>query len=386
MRDTLIADSTDIKFECTQCGQRMLVEKSAAGQRADCPMCGNPVLVPHVHPPAEVTKGEAAVEEPVAPPQAVGELEEARAEIARLQALFKKAVDECERLTANATPVQAEIKSFQSDRQQLKVDAAQARLAATTAEAHVAQLADGLAAAQQELAVLRSDAETEITALNERLSAAETRVATREREMRESKGEHTEALRSLARTRAEFAKVNSEAGGLRSEVEVLQQEFQAVTQGLAVSQEQLRETQARLEIVTGEHRQAGTERDEWRQQAEGFRRDLAALDTGRDLIELRARHQELQQKHQSLETTLAERTEAAKKDNDVLRGIVDRQNTTLAICHSDLRRLRRARFALRLVYGLFTLGLLVLGYLACYVFAPQHFTKILGPYLKIFGH
>jgi len=394
MRDTLIADSTDIKFECSQCGQRMLVERSAAGQKADCPKCGSPVTVPQLAPPAEIIETETPATPAPSRHEAGGEgaphvvvaLEEARAEIARLHALFKKAVDECERLRANATHVQAEIKSFQSDRQQLKADVAQARLAAATAEAHAAQIADALTAAQQELLVLRSEAETEITDLNERLSAAETHLAARERELREGKGEHTEALRSLAKTRAEFTKVNTEAKGLRGEVEVLRQEFQSITQGLAISQEQLRETQTRLETLTEEHGQASTERDDWRQQAEGFRRDLEALDTGRDLLELRTQHQALLQKHQSLETALAEQTEAAKKDNDVLRGIVARQNTTLGVHHSELRRLRRARFGLRLVYGLFTLGLLVLGYVAFYVFAPQQFARILGPYLKIFWH
>lgn len=398
MRDILIADSTDIKFACSQCGQRMVVEKSAAGLRADCPMCGSPVTVPHTHPPADATRSDAPVAEQVAPAQSrrepgresaaqvAAELESAREEIARQQALFKKAVDECERLTANATHVQAEIKSFQSDRQQLKADVAQARLAAATAEAHATQLAEALAAAQQELAVLRNEAETEITDLNERLSATETRLAVREREMREGKAEHTEALRSLAKTRVEFSKVNTEAAGLRTEVEVLKQEFQAVTQGLAISQEQLRAAQARLEILSEEHRQASTECADWRRQAEGLRHDLDALDTGHNLLELRAQHEELQQKHRNLETELAERSEAAKKDNDVLRGIVDRQNTTLGAYHGELRRLRRARFALRLVYGLFSLGLLALGFVAFFVFAPQHFTKVLGPYLKIFWH
>jgi chromosome segregation ATPase len=392
MRDTLIADNTDIKFECPQCEQRMVVEKSAAGLKADCPKCGHPITVPHVSAP-ETIKGEAQTvhgqfrHESVSDdaPQVVDQLEAARTEIARQNALFKKAVDECERLKANATHVQAENKSFQADRQQLKADLAQARMAAATAEAQAVQVADSLTAIQRELTVLRSEAEAEITELHRRLSTAKTQLAASEKEMREGKSEHTEALRSLAKTRAEFSKVNTEAARLRSEIEVLQKEFQAVTQGLAVSQEQLQEVRARFKVVDEEHQQASTERDDWRQQAEGLQHDLAALDAGRDLLEVRARHKELQQQHQRLEIALAERDEAAKKNDEVLRGIVNRQNTTLGVYHSELRHLRRARFTLRLVYGLFTLGLLALGYVACYVFAPQQFSRIVGPYLKMFG-
>jgi len=66
-----------------------------------------------------------------------------------------------------------------------------------------------------------------------------------------------------------------------------------------------------------------------------------------------------------------------RKENDVLRGIVDRQNSTLAIQHADLRHMRRGRFGVRLVYGLLILGLLALAYFALMVFEPQVFAKYL---------
>ena len=120
-----------------------------------------------------------------------------------------------------------------------------------------------------------------------------------------------------------------------------------------------------------------------RTAAEGFRRDLSQIDNGRELLELREQHSELQRKHQSLEAALAEQAEVAKKENDVLRGIVERQNATLGTHHAELRRLRRARFSLRLVYGIFSLGLLVLAFLAVYIFAPQQLMKV---WEQVLGH
>jgi len=58
------------------------------------------------------------------------------------------------------------------------------------------------------------------------------------------------------------------------------------------------------------------------------------------------------------------------KDNEVLRGIVNRQNTTLGVYSSELRRMRRARFGLRFIYGLF--GMLVFALVAFGVYVCMH--------------
>ncbi|MEZ0257068.1 MAG: hypothetical protein ACAI37_17420 [Chthoniobacter sp.] len=311
------------------------------------------------------------------------ELAEAHAEIERQHSLFKKAVEECERLNANGTHIQVELKSFQADRQQLKADLAQTRQAAAAAEARASELADTLSAAQEENGALRYQAEVDVNALQERISVVETQLAGREQELQKTKAEHTDALRSLARTRAEFTKTHTEATGLRSEVEVLRNDFETTTQELATTSQQLFNVKGSLEILTEEHQVATAERDDWRQQAEGYRQDLSQIDNGRELLELRAQHTELQSKHQSLEVAMAEQAAAAKKENDVLRGIVERQNATLGTHHGELRRLRRARFSLRLVYGIFSLGLLILAFLAVYIFAPQQLAKVVE---QLFGH
>ena len=388
MRDSLIADSADIKFECSQCGQHMVVERSAAGQTADCPICSTPLTVPPLSSAAAEPVNEAAPAAEAVPPsqseeepkwksaqQLEEELAKAHEEIARQHALFKKAVDECERLNASSTHVQAEAKSFQTDRQQLKSDAAQARQALMVAEGRISELIDTLSATQAENGALRYQTEVDVTALHERVLMLETQLTARESELQQGKAEHTDALRSLAKKRAEFSKVSTEASALRSEVEVLRQNFESTTQELASTSQHLFDIQGRFDTLTEEHQVATAERDDWRQQAEGLRHDLGEIDNGRELLELRAHHTELQHKNLSLENALADQAEAAKKDNEVLRGIVARQNATLDSHHVELRRLRRSRFTLRLVYALFFLGLLALGYLAFSVFAPQQLMK-----------
>jgi hypothetical protein len=50
-----------------------------------------------------------------------------------------------------------------------------------------------------------------------------------------------------------------------------------------------------------------------------------------------------------------------QKDNDVLRGIVDRQNAELQARHIELVRFKRARMGLRMVYVGFGIGLVTLA-------------------------
>src|SRR6188472_2793528 len=38
----------DIKFSCTECGQRMLVDPAAAGHVTSCPGCATELLIPEV--------------------------------------------------------------------------------------------------------------------------------------------------------------------------------------------------------------------------------------------------------------------------------------------------------------------------------------------------
>jgi chromosome segregation ATPase len=298
----------------------------------------------------------------------------ARAESVRQHALFKKAVDECERITANATHVQAELKTFQGERQQLKAEIAHARQAALKAEGHVGELAEALAAAQQEIAVLRGQ-EGDVNGLYQQISDAEARLSAQEAELRESQGELGKALRNLARTKSDLSATMIEAGGLRSQLEAHQTGLQTTGQQLHAAKAGLHDVTARFDALTEEHRVACEQRDQWQQRSDGFEHDLKEIDNGRELLEVRDQLKKLQAEHRQLEITLNENTESFEKNADVQRGIIARQNTTLGVYHSELRRLRRKHLSLRLVYAIFAVGLLALGFVAVQVFAPKQTTR-----------
>jgi len=418
MRDSSIVDSSDIKFACSQCGQRIVVERSAAGLDGNCPACNHPVTIPPEDPGVDESPAPNTPHHEPSREEARWQklnLEEARLESARQHSLFRKAVEECERLNANATHVQAESKRFQADRQQLKTDLAVVRQAATAADARLAELGQALVAAQHENTALRQRIEDEVTIVRERLTATETQLAHRENELREARAENSQIVQALAQGQAELAALTAEAAGLRKDVAAHRQDAETTAQHLAVTGQQLHETEIRLKTLDEAHRQCSQERDEWQQQAVILRRDLASIDDGRELLATREKFEQLQKAHRIAETTLAQRTtEAAEatakvetlradlhesrrqradaerraqagsesqlmKDNDVLRGIVDRQNSTLAIQHGELRHLRRGRFGVRIVYGLFALGLLALGYFAFKVIDPQDFARVFNP-------
>ena len=111
---------------------------------------------------------------------------------------------------------------------------------------------------------------------------------------------------------------------------------------------------------------ADEERASLSKTAEQLTADLAASTTERkrldDLLgEMRRRMEEATRRAD------AGSDEKLQHDNSVLRGIVARQNTELEIRHRDIVRLRRKRFGLQIVYALFALGLLALGYWAMQV-------------------
>jgi chromosome segregation ATPase len=418
----MIADSTDIKFACSQCGQRIVVEKSAAGLDANCPICEAALTVPHFSTVRERGTSHADVEraEYIDP-----DLEETREELfnsaveqGHLQRELEVARHEITRLQANATHAQAEIKSFQGDRQQLKADLSHAKHRVLAAENQVAELAAHLAALQEENAALREQIEIDLDVTRERLEATETQLAVRERELATLHTENSEVLQSLAGTQAELAAQQVEMddlrGGLDSARHLLSEAAQTEAR-LVAAEHELR---ARLDEAIAEDQRLRQERDQQREQAEILRHDLTATDSGRELLELRSQLQDLKEDRSRTANALAEKSAEAQalaatennlrqdledtrlhrddaerraaanselqlnKDNEVLRGIIARQNTMLGAHHVEVRRLRRGRFALRTVYALFGLGLIGLAAFALSIFTHHGFADLFKDLLQ----
>ncbi len=440
----MIADSADIKFACSQCGQRMLVEKSGAGLTADCPFCKSPITVPYVSsihdhgsrghrsengvthhesnadfidPMIDETR-EELFNASLAQGQLQRELDAAQKEAARLQSLFKKAVDECERVTASATHAQAEIKSFQSDRQQLKADLSQTKQRALSAEQQITELSAFVAEAQQENQALRDQAENDLAVRHDQLEATETQLLARERELATLREENSELVQSMAAAQAELAALGQETAQVRGELDcagkLLDEASQAEARLGAVNEE----LRARLDQSLSDGELLTHERDQAREQIGILQRDLKETDSGRELLDLRDKLEDLTAKHTTTVSSLAKKsaavqslTDAAqalreelktlreqrdeaerrakansdaqlKKDNDVLRGINQRDNVTIGVYHSELRRLRRARFALRIVYGVFGTAVIGLVFFAIAVFTRHSVGDLFNEFLR----
>ena len=168
-----IADTADIRFECSKCGQHLVVEAAGAGVTADCPICNTTVTVPRVGADGRhsltATIAPAVSRSAFADPlpddlreelidasmlngKLVGDLAKAREENARLQQQLKTVGEKCEHLNASTTHTQAELKTFQVERQQFKAELSALRQKAATAEEVLAAREGELAQARAKLA------------------------------------------------------------------------------------------------------------------------------------------------------------------------------------------------------------------------------------------
>lgn len=374
----------DIKFACAHCGQHMLVEVAAAGAAAQCPGCGLAVTVPSGV--AAGRDGEhARAGSPTALPGDGTDADRVR-----------------ERLAAHATHARAEIKSFQAERIALKSELAQHRQRLAAVEAQLAdaeaESTEAHATARQAgaaSAVLRGDLEI----VKERAAATATQLAVREAELAEMLTRLRAADSARAAAEAETAALQEESALLRTEVERSRAALAAAAESEARLARALEETAgvtARLTASEKRCKTATTRGKKLEKEVAALRRDLAETATGRELTQLRedletsdaerarlaaetrqlaedfrradveraALRETLKATHQRLEE--AERRadavsdERLQQDNEVLRGIIARQNGELEHRHAETLRLRRARLGLRLAYVLLAVALLAL--------------------------
>jgi chromosome segregation protein len=428
----MIADSAEIKFACSQCGQSLLVDSSGAGISLNCPSCDHPVVVPtpgtfhsrHYGDSASVENKRTGFAEETTSASEVQELREelvealrraddferalnaARKETTRLQQQLKKTAEESERFAANATAAQAEAKSFQSERLQWKADLAQARDSAGTAESQlrdarlkITQLQAGLAALEEN----RAEWEQAFSQTAAGAEASESRLSALTSEL-----DHTRAL-ALAQERA-LLEARGEAEALRGERSALGEKLESAQVGLReadVTRASLTATEEKLSAATRAAAAAEEDRQSMasrcaglRQELDGLRYTLSHLKDGSELLDLRNRFQALEAEHLRATSTVARlesetrvltasekriRTELEEartrgeeaerradanaesvlvQDNEVLRGIIARQNTVLEERFAELRKLKRARLFLRILYTFVGLGLVGVAALA----------------------
>lgn len=411
-----MATITEIKFECGTCRQRMLVDSGAAGMAVSCPSCDAPLVVPRESAPGDggarmdrTDRAGTGLEDwlDIADDADAGELRQgladASTENSRLHALLGDARAEIERINASATHAQAEIKSFHNERLSLKSELSQLRQKLAAADARIEAETDTL---RQEIAARVSEAgqsagqlaaaQAGIEALHAREREWEVETGELHRQLEDVQSGRTAALREIEALRR---KVSGIEGDLAEACMKLAEDSE-VHSRLAQTEGELKEAKGRLE--SAEARAAGLEANvsELAGQVEGLRKSLGKGEAGRKLLGLQDAQTELLKEREILagqirqltadlqtgEKKLAHAVSGTKSlrrqldearreadantevrlkvDNEVLRGIVARQNSELEARHVELVRLKRARFFLRLVYALFGLGLVALGIVA----------------------
>jgi chromosome segregation ATPase len=258
----------------------------------------------------------------------------------------------------------------------------EAHIQAETMRLEGVELTQAVAAAQEEIsAYLRKLQEQEHELADERARHVETQ------------SERTSALRQIDALEQEKKATESELASLRA---ALAEQLQIAAR-VAPAEQALAETAAKLK--TAEDRVAALEKDLSNSTAEcqSLRRSLEEDTAGKDLVTTRDQLAEVtkirdrldREVHQlgddlkSLTAAKAERDEQIKtltreldearrraeaasearlrQDNEVLRGIIARQNSELEQKHAQLVRLKRARLGVRLAYASFALGLVLVA-------------------------
>ncbi len=372
----MIADSSEIRFECAQCGQSIAVDISGAGVSTNCPTCDHPLVVPSPGSLHDREYGEGASLPPGRTAFAdedtgisASEAEELREELAEA---LRRAEESGQSLSAARN---------ETARVEQRAATAEAQLA--DARTMIADLGARLAAAEEN----RAQWEQACAQNAEQANASETQFAARETELRAA----------LAEARGGTEVLAAERTALRGHLESA--EAEARTAAAAVA-EKLAAAQAAFEDAEAGRQGLAERCQALRKESETLRRDLSEIHTGRELLALRDTFQTLETEHQRATAALARsttevqsltasgdtlraditeararaadaehRAEAAsgsalKKDNEVLRGIIERQNSVGEARYVELRKLRRARLMLRILYALGFLAVIGLAALA----------------------
>jgi predicted nucleic acid-binding Zn-ribbon protein/DNA-directed RNA polymerase subunit RPC12/RpoP len=373
----------EIKFDCGKCGQRICVEQAAAGLASDCPTCGHTLTIPELH-----ALNEREYDGPLSSSsRSIGEINRystgrhgdpeaelatAQEELAFLRDLLHERSEECSRLTASATHAQAEIKSFQAERRALKHELAAQKQRVAVLEAHGAELATDLEVQQQRASAL----EAHLTGKEQGAAELQARLDALIQEQ-----DHT--LRELESLQAESTLLRTSLDNSAAELEPLR----AAALRLTSTESELQQTRQQLRETETARQSFSAKCETLNKEAKKLRKHLSATATGKELLSLRARlettndeHQRLTKESQQVADDL-KKSESAKselqsqlqalslqladaegkiaasaesqvqKENDVLRGIVERQNAELEARFVEIHRYKRARFIMRSIYA-----------------------------------
>jgi chromosome segregation ATPase len=315
----------------------------------------------------------------------------------------RKLQDELNRLTAEHQALCAKYTAAASDRdtavactEQMASEIEQLRSRAEAAE----ELMDEAAQQVEDLRREGVELTQAVAAAQEEVSAYANKLQDYERELTDERARHIEtqsdrtaAMRRIESLEQEQKSLETEVASLRASLAEEQQvaaKLAPAELALAETSTKLKETEQRLTTLEKDFAESSAE-------CQSLRRSLSENTAGKELMIARDQLSEVTQERERLNgevrqladdlkaitTAKADRDEQIKnlsreldearrraeaasearlrQDNEVLRGIIARQNSELEQKHAQLVRLKRARLGVRLAYASFALGLVLVA-------------------------
>jgi len=331
------------------------------------------------------------------------ELADARAQAESRSVAQRKLQDELKRLTDEHQALCNKYTAAAGDRdtavactQQMADEIEQLRNRAEAAEAlmeEAHQQIEALRAESVELTRAVASAQEEIAAYAQLVQEQERDLIAERTQHVETQSERTSASRKLGELGNQLGALQTDLASTRAALVLAEKSATALElteQKLADAVEKLRISEERASCVEKELLESTSE-------CQSLRRSLSENAAGRDLMmardqlaevtkerdrlsgEVRHLSEDLQSvtvakgdRDEQIKTLSREvdearrRAEAAsearlRQDNEVLRGIIARQNSELEQKHAQLVRLKRARLGVRLAYASFALGLVLVA-------------------------
>jgi len=374
----------EIKFSCSHCEQKMVVDAAAVGLTVACPGCGCELVVPAAEAaeqPAPVQTqqglGFQTPERPAPRTSTVSETIASAAPPDPRQDLIAASVQNS-RLEGQVGELRQQIKKLRSE------------IVRVTAERDEAMGQTQMMAPELEVARENLQAYVEaVDALQQQLRQAEADVADARQQLADTQEERTVGLREIQALQQRSAAQDQEIASLWAELTSVTGRADSTQAELVKMRENLASSEQGSETLRAELADLVKERDSLRrslsesglgQELVATREQLATAEKECKRLSLHTRQltsdvdaaERVRKERDDLIRTLkteldnvrraAEASSKAKADNDneVLRGIIARQNAELEQKHAQLIRLKRARLGVQFAYALFALGLVAI--------------------------
>jgi chromosome segregation ATPase len=368
----------EIKFSCSHCEQKMVVDAAAVGLMVACPGCGTELMVPALDAP------EASVSSAVRPrSQAFPEQRGPLQSVASTETLgVPDSRQELIAATVQNSRLEGQIAELRQQIKRLKADVSRVTAERDEAIGQVQQMAPELDVARENLEAYTQAVDT----LQQQVRQAEADVEEARQQLTEVQAERTLGLRDNQSLQQHIEAQEEALTSLQADFIAASTKGQELESELAKVRENLAVAEQAGEFLRAEVGDLTKERDSLRrsvsesglgQELVAIREQLAVSEKECKRLSLHSRQlnsdieaaekarKERDDLIRTLKTELdnarrsAEAASDAKQrnDNEVLRGIISRQNSELEQKHAQLTRLKRARLGVQFAYAAFALAL-----------------------------